>query len=167
MNKISCIVLFFALLMPTLQLNAQSTQGARTIFDALQESGAGEGEVIVNQSPDIKRLVGSRLSGDNIERSDTETFIKLQGFRTKVFSGNNQRSSKDEAFAKERQVKEIFPDLPTYVTYTAPFWRLRVGDFRSHEEAYRMLRLLRDAFPSFGKEMYIVREEVKIPLQQY
>ncbi|MCC8143734.1 MAG: SPOR domain-containing protein [Tannerellaceae bacterium] len=167
MNKISCIVLFFALFVGSLHLHAQSAGGARTIFDALQESGPGEGEVIVNQSPEIRRLVGSRLYGDNIERSDTETYIKIQGFRTQVFSGNNQRSSKDEAFAKEQQVKELFPDLPTYVTYTAPFWRLRVGDFRSHEEAYRMLHLLRDAFPSFGKEMYIVREEVKIPLQQY
>ena len=43
-------------------------------------------------------------------------------------------------------------------------WRLRIGDFRSHEEAYHMQRLLMDAFPAYRKEMYIVREEVKIPL---
>ena len=48
--------------------------------------------------------------------------------------------------------------------YNAPFWRLRIGDFRSHEEAYHMQRLLMDAFPAYRKEMYIVREEVKIPL---
>ena len=35
---------------------------------------------------------------------------------------------------------------------------------RSHEEAYHMQRLLMDAFPTYRKEMYIVREEVKIPL---
>ena len=72
--------------------------------------------------------------------------------------------SKDEAFRKEKEIKELFPDVSTYVTYNAPFWRLRIGDFRSHEEAYHMQRLLMDAFPAYRKEMYIVREEVKIPL---
>ena len=54
--------------------------------------------------------------------------------------------------------------MPTYVTYDAPFWKLRVGDFRSHEEAYHLMRQLMKAFPAFGKEMYIVREEIQIPL---
>ena len=58
------------------------------------------------------------------------------------------------------------PDVPTYVSYNAPFWKLRVGDFRSHEEAYHMMRQLMAAFPKYGKEMYIVREEIKIPLNE-
>jgi hypothetical protein len=41
---------------------------------------------------------------------------------------------------------------------------LRIGDYRSHEEAYHTMRVLMDAFPSYAKEMYIVREDVKIPL---
>ena len=64
----------------------------------------------------------------------------------------------------EEEIKELFPDIPTYVTYNAPFWKLRVGDFRSHEEAYQLMRQLMEAFPDYAKEMYIVKEEVKIPL---
>ena len=105
-----------------------------------------------------------RLQGANVETTDDETYLKMQGFRTQVFSGNNQRASKEEAFQKEKEIKERFPDVPTYVSYNAPFWKLRVGDFRSHEEAYHMMRQLMDAFPSYGKEMYIVKEEIKIPL---
>ena len=163
MNKIPCILL---LLFVCFGLSAQegTTVGTSSIFDALSKSGPGEGQVIVNQSPAIKNMVGVRLSGANVEKTDTETFLKVQGFRTQVFSGNNQRKSKDEAFRKEKEIKELFPDIPTYVTYNAPFWKLRVGDFRSHEEAYHMMRLLMDAFPSYGKEMYIVREDIKIPL---
>ena len=63
-----------------------------------------------------------------------------------------------------QEIKELFPDIPTYVTYNAPFWKLRVGDFRSHEEAYQLMRQLMEAFPDYAKEMYIVKEEVKIPL---
>ena len=64
----------------------------------------------------------------------------------------------------EKEIKEKFPELTTYVTYTAPFWKLRVGDFRSHEEAYDLKRKLVEAFPTYGKEIYIVKEEVNIPL---
>ena len=110
------------------------------------------------------RMLSKRLHGEGVEKTDSAAFLKIQGYRTQVFSGNNQRKSKDEAFRKEKEIKELFPDVSTYVTYNAPFWRLRIGDFRSHEEAYHMQRLLMDAFPAYRKEMYIVREEVKIPL---
>lgn len=87
-------------------------------------------------------MLGKRLHGEGVEKTDSTAFLKIQGYRTQVFSGNNQRKSKDEAFRKEKEIKELFPDVPTYVTYNAPFWRLRIGDFRSHEEAYHMQRLL-------------------------
>lgn len=143
---------------------AQSNESHQTIFDALQESAPGKGEVVIRQSPAIRNLVGVRKQGADVETSGDETFLKIQGFRAQVFSGNNQRKSKDEAFRKEKEIKELFPDLPTYVTYTAPFWKLRVGDFRTHEEAYHVQRMLMEAFPAYKKEMYIVKEEVKIPL---
>jgi hypothetical protein len=119
--------------------------------------------VVVNQDPSIKKMVGVRLAGDKVQRTGNDAFIKVQGFRAQVFTGN-QRLSKDEAFKREKEIKEIFPELTTYVTYTAPFWKLRVGDFRSHEEAYDLKRKLVEAFPTYGKEIYIVKEEVNIPL---
>lgn len=165
MKKIPYILFFLLLIANVAGGSAQvSDVQATTIFDGLQSPGLGKGKVIVNQSSAIQNMIGSRMSGANVEKTDTETFLKVQGFRTQVFSGNNQRKSKDEAFRKEKEIKELFPDVPTYVTYNAPFWKLRVGDFRSHEEAYHMMRLLMNAFPSYGKEMYIVKEEIKIPL---
>ena len=156
MKRIPCILLLFAFMMAgTSSLFAQT---------ALQRSGLGKGEVVINQSAAIREMVGERMRGANVETTDSLTFLKVQGYRTQVFSGNNQRVSKDEAFRKEKEIKELFPEIPTYVTYNAPFWKLRVGDFRSHEEAYHMMRLLMGAFPKYGKEMYIVREEIKIPL---
>lgn len=166
MKNFPCILSLFMLLACATGAFAQtSVDGSvQTIFDDLQTSKPGKGDVIINQPEALRKMVGVRLHGDNVEKTDSTAFLKIQGYRTQVFSGNNQRKSKDEAFGKEKKIKELFPEVPTYVTYTAPFWKLRVGDFRSHEEAYHMQRLLMTAFPSFGKEMYIVREEVKIPL---
>ncbi len=136
----------------------------QSIFDALQESGNGGGTVVVHQSDALRKMVGERFQGANVETADTVSYIKMQGFRIQIYSGNDQRKSKDEAFLKEREVKEMFPDLPTYVTYKAPFWNLRVGDFRTHEEARRIQRQLMDAFPNYKRQMYILRGEIRIPM---
>lgn len=166
MKSNPCILWLFAFLMASFStLSAQTEEVKRsTIFDALKKSEVGKGDVVIRQSPAVSNLVGERMRGANVETTDSLTYLKVQGFRTQVFSGNNQRKSKEEAFEKEKEIKELYPDVPTYVTYDAPFWKLRVGDFRSHEEAYHMKRLLMEAFPAYGKEMYIVREEIKIPL---
>lgn len=166
MRRFLCVFLFTTVWCSGFHLFGQIWPNERnnSIFEALQEPGMGKGNVTINQSPAIRDLVGVRLQGEDVENIDGESFLKVEGYRAQVFSGNNQRESKDEAFKKEKEVKELFPDIATYVTYTAPFWKLRVGDFRTHEEAYHMLRQLMSAFPSYGKEMYIVREEIKIPL---
>lgn len=165
MKRTPFILSLFLLLAASSVLSAQTSDTPyQTIFDALQEGGAGKGQVEVHQSDAVRGLVGARLHGTDVEKNGDEAFLKIQGFRAQVFSGNNQRKSKDEAFSKEKEIKELFPDVPTYVTYNAPFWRVRVGDFRTHEEAHHMQRQLMNAFPSYKKEMYIVKEEVKIPL---
>lgn len=165
MKKFPCIALL-SMLFWVADVSAQETadEPVQTIFDDLQTSKLGKGEVIIHQPEALREMIGVRMHGENVEKTDSTAYLKIQGFRTQVFSGNDQRKSKDEAFEKEKMINELFPTVPTYVTYTAPFWKLRVGDFRSHEEAYHMQRLLMTAFPSFGKEMYIVKEEVRIPL---
>jgi len=145
-------------------VGAQTVASSETIFDELVKSEAGKGNVEIHQTTAIRNLVGRRMSGSSVEKVGDDAFLKIMGYRVQIFSGNDQRRSKAEAFSKERQVKETFPDIMTYVTYRAPFWKLRVGDFRSHEEAYEVMRNLKEAFPAFAKEMYIVREEIKVPL---
>lgn len=165
MKRIPCIFLLFVMFAAvTPGVLAQTADMPATIFDALEDPGLNKGKVVINQDPAIRQMVGRRLSGENIEKNDDQVFLKTDGYRTQVFSGNDQRSSKGEAARKEKMVKELFPDIPTYITYTAPFWRLRVGDFRSREEAFQLQRRLSEAFPSFAKEMYIVKDDIKIPL---
>ena len=78
------------------------------------------------------------------------------GYRIQVFSDRNQRTAKGEALSKERNIKASFPDMGTYISYDAPSWRLRVGDFRTREEAKVQLDELRELFPGYANEMIIV-----------
>lgn len=94
----------------------------------------------------------------------TIQFHRLRGFKVQAFSGNNQRTSKDEAHRKQAQISAAFPEHEAVVLFESPFWRLRVGNFATREEAEEVMQELRQRFPSFGKEMFIVVDEVKIPI---
>ena len=94
-------------------LSAQTDGGGQVedIIDALQERVPGKGTVTVRGSDALRNMLGKRLHGEGVEKTDSAAFLKIQGYRTQVFSGNNQRKSKDEAFRKEKEIKELANDL--------------------------------------------------------
>lgn len=84
------------------------------------------------------------------------------GFRVQVFSDNNTRTAKNEARSKARMISARFPQYATYVRYTSPYWRLKVGDFRTQQDANEAAEALRKAFPAFSKEIRVVRDRVNL-----
>lgn len=116
------------------------------------------GEVKITQ-PDAlsERLLPSNGNPDNApKRASTSE----AGYRVQVFSDGNQSTAKSQAESRERQIKARFPDLECYLTYKAPTWRLRVGDFRTRSDATDLLEELREAFPSFAREMIVVTDKI-------
>lgn len=87
---------------------------------------------------------------------------RMAGYRVQVYSDGNQRNAKKQTQLKASQVARRFPNMRTYISYSAPFWRLRVGDFRSRSEAESAASQLRQAFPAFRNEIRIVRDRVNI-----
>lgn len=153
-NVVTLFLLLFIAVMPI--FGQTFGEQDSTIIQALNKPKTGEGIVIIHQSKSIAGLLGSR-SWNNSKEPLTQ-----EGYRVQVFSGNSQNKSKNEAFYKEGKVKSMFPEIETYVTFKSPFWRLRIGNYRSFEEADQTMRKLKRAFPEFGKEMYVVKDEIKI-----
>ena len=144
--------------------------------DQLVKPEEGQGKVRLIQDAEITRLVngtkaatsaakGTQAAGAKDSAADAEApftavkpprKMKAVGYRIQVFSDRNQRTAKGEALSKERNIKASFPDMGTYISYDAPSWRLRVGDFRTREEAKVQLDELRELFPGYANEMIIV-----------
>jgi len=166
--KLLCF-LFLAIVLP-IQLFAQdsySDSQTESIVERINMLEPGKGTVKVIQDEQISGRIG-RPGVKNVVHpisSSEHKYIELSGWRIQVFSGNNQRISKNEAFRKETDVKTTFPEMSTYVKYNAPFWRLRVGDFQTYQDAQRMLIQLRHTFPAFGREMSIVKEKIQVKVQ--
>jgi hypothetical protein len=146
-------------------LQAQNISDKRhTIISELQsdDDPGSKGTVRITADSGIDNLIGTPWK--NSSSKDTE-YLKIPGFRVQAFSGNDYRTSKEEASRKDGMIKETFPDVKTYIEYRPPRWSLRVGDFRTKEEAMVFMQELKQAFPDFGKEMYTVKvEEVNIPV---
>jgi len=153
-----CFLLFFVLLCCGGCLLAQTS-----ILDTLVIRESGKGNVTIRQSYAIRSLIGSPSINVVTTPEGDKSFLLMQGYRIQVFTDNNQRTAKNEAETKQQQILELF-EVPTYIKYSAPFWRLFVGDYLSYEEAFSMMKRLGEAFPDFKKEIQIKEEEIEMPL---
>lgn len=89
---------------------------------------------------------------------------KVPVYRIQLFSSNNS-SAKSDAEKLAEEVEQLFPDLQAVVSYVSPFWRLRVGDFRTYEEASAMQLQIQNKFPGMERGMLIIRERINTPLR--
>lgn len=87
---------------------------------------------------------------------------KMGGYRIQVFSDSKPSTAKAEARARARNINARFPQFPTYVVYSSPYWRLRVGNFRTQDEANAAAHELKDAFPSYSREIRVVKDRIVV-----
>src|ERR1043165_2407267 len=57
-----------------------------------------------------------------------------RGYRVQIYSGNDR----NKATKVKIDFMRRFPDVRTYMTYVAPQFRVKVGDFRSRGEAQEL-----------------------------
>ena len=115
----------------------------------------------------LPEALHKRLKPENGDRSNGEAqkaVTSAVGYRRQIFADNNSKTAKREAEQKQASVTARFPELRAYITYKAPSWRLRVGDFRTRGEAVDMLAQLKKAFPSYAREMTVVVDRVNLNL---
>ncbi|HHW81604.1 MAG TPA: SPOR domain-containing protein [Bacteroidales bacterium] len=162
--KLILLTLFCQVLSVAAQQSA--TSASKSILEELNMPRRGQGSVIVYEDEAIKGILAKPNSANlpvYTSEDGATQYVKMRGFKIQVFSGNNQRKSKDEAYSKQRLINDRFEDIETVVYFKSPRWILRAGNFRTREEADVMLKEIAKQFPSFGKEMYIVSDTVKIP----
>jgi hypothetical protein len=79
-----------------------------------------------------------------------------------VFSSNNQKTAKNDAFYVEKKLKENFPAQNVQVNYTSPFWKVRIGEFSSREEAQKFREEVISAIPNQRSQIYVISDRSKM-----
>ena len=84
------------------------------------------------------------------------------GYRIQAYSDNNYKTAKASAQKRARDIAMKFPQYRSYISYKAPAWRLRIGDFKTQREAQAALQRIKSVYPKFAREMVIVRDRINV-----
>ena len=87
--------------------------------------------------------------------------VEIDGFRVQVYSSNQQQTAKGEALDLETRLKNKISQT-LYVQYLPPFWKVRIGDFRTYEEAKEYKKLFVQQYPDLMGDTYIVRDKIQV-----
>lgn len=112
--------------------------------------------VIVHQDSTITRLINDKIEGRERQA------VEIQGYRVQIFSSNRQQTAKAEAFALEKRLQEMNLSENIYVLYNPPFWKVRIGDFRTQEDAQLLKEDLITRLPDLQGDTYVVRDKITV-----
>ena len=120
----------------------------QSIFSLLEQSVT---PVHVSQSASIRSGMDQYVAANGKR--------ELGGYRVRIFFDNKQnaRGASEEA---QRRFERSHPGIPTYRSFSNPFFKVTVGDFRTRSEAMQLLQTLTGEFPS----AFIVRENISFPV---
>lgn len=97
---------------------------------------------------------------DEPKNSSTSKSSTRVGYRIQVFDDNNVRTAQHEAQNRKRHIESRFPEYRVYTQFNSPYWRVKVGDFRTRSEAEAAMAAIRSAFPGYGAQLRVVRDRI-------
>jgi len=91
-----------------------------------------------------------------VKQKDHNTLNQtIEGYRVQIYFGSVRQKASD--------IKQDFngkhADISSYLTYLAPNFKVRVGDFRTRLEAQGFLKSIEGQYPT----SFIVQDEIKLP----
>ncbi len=78
-----------------------------------------------------------------------------QGFRVLVINTNDR----NKAYEAKTRIYQSFPELKAYLMYQTPFIKLKVGNFKTREEADEYVERIKRLFPT---GVYVVRDVIEL-----
>lgn len=100
------------------------------------------------RDPKLDELI-AKQKRSNLEKQS------MPGYRVQIyFGGNRQKAAETKV-----EFNTMFPDLPAYISYQAPNFKVRVGDYSSRFEAQKLRRQLQAKFPT----TFVVPDDIRLP----
>jgi hypothetical protein len=111
--------------------------------------------VVVHQDPAITLLLEDKSY--NRQRGQRQ----VSGFRVQVYASNTPQVAKNEALDLYETISSQV-NMPVYVISEPPFWKVRLGDFLTREEAIEYKNQLNVLFPHLQGSTYVVPDQVTV-----
>lgn len=111
--------------------------------------------VVVHQDSAITLLLEDKSY--NRQRGQRQ----VSGFRVQVYASNTPQVAKNEALDLHETLSSQV-SMAVYVISEPPFWKVRLGDFLTREEAIDYKNQLNILFPHLQGSTYVVPDQVTI-----
>ena len=111
-------------------------------------------DVLVSQDSLMEARLREKIYGGG-------ELVEIDGYRVQIFSSNRQQTAKEEALNLEKKMSEAL-SVPVYVMYIAPFWKVRIGNFQTYEEANALKTQIINQFSELQGDTYIVRDKIQV-----
>jgi hypothetical protein len=120
---------------------------------AISVSAQDTPSVVVHKDPRIDLLLKKQGEVNAaIKKANART---ARGYRLLVINTNKR----DDAIAAKTKVYTNFPELKAYLVYQSPYFKLKVGNFKTREEAQQYQKSLGYHFP---KGVFIMADTIEI-----
>lgn len=117
---------------------------AKAAVAPVPQDTARQGRVRVEESSRIQSMLADYAAKKRV----------LKGYRVQIFLGDRAKAE-----ATRRTFLQQHPDVPAYLSYLAPNFRVRVGDLRDRASADALCQALKAEFPG----LYIVPDDIDPP----
>lgn len=136
----------FVLFAFTVNINAQPK-----IFQDLKSTQSGWGKVTLVQDPKIESWVGKHIDINQKAKG-------FPGYRVQVYFGSGT-DAKNIANKIRTDLNKEYTDWSSYLSYEAPYFKVRIGDFRNRNEAYKAFKIIQSNYPG----AFIVEDLITLP----
>ncbi len=104
-----------------------------------------------NQDPKLTELVKLHIRRN-------QQGGKTQGFRVEIFF-SSEMNAKQKAQSIKSEFLASYPDINVYITYVSPDFKVRVGDFRTKNDALKLMNEIQHRFP----KAFVVPDLIELP----
>ena len=139
--------------------NRQSTSTQKKQDDKPKVSETKKSET--KSSSESSTKTSTRKTQSDYKLSNQTVRKRAAGYRIQVYFSSSLQG-RNEARSRAREVALKYPHYRTYISYVAPQWRLRIGDFKSKEEAQKALRKVRRSFPQYMSDIILVTDNINV-----
>jgi hypothetical protein len=118
-----------------------------------QRLSAQTNSVVVHKDPRIDSLISRQIEINDVTTKDSRR--NVPGYRILVITSTDR----NKIFSAKGQVYQQYPELQPYIMYQAPSYKLKVGNFKTQEEAQVYFDKLVKIYPS---GVYIIHDVIEV-----
>lgn len=153
-SRILTTILFLHAFCVILSAQHQTTSGNLKeipVIQSLHSADTTKGKIQLRGDARINELVKRHAAA-------SEAAAGIDGWRIQIYNSSG-RVARDEANDERTRFLNKYPELKAYLIYQPPYFKIRVGDYRSKQEAYKMYKQIVKQFPV----SYLVPDNINLP----